>query len=573
MAQHHHYQAGVGKTPLRIPAAGLGMMGYGRADHVVADPPLPQTTPLHARAFCLAAASGPALFFVQLELCMVFPELKRALLARLRETAALEIDEARLLLCASHTHSAPGGYAHFPFYNFSVPGFRPAVFEVIVRGACEAVQQAWQTRQPALLKFGSGDFAADDTVAFNRSLRAWRRNPGAAAYDADQAHLAIERRMFLLLAQSPQGRCIGQINWFGVHPTSISSRNRYVSYDNKGYAAEALEQALGEGTVAIFAQQFAGDVSPNAQSRKLRWPRGPYRDDSDSARDNGQRQCAQALRIIDSLREAPPLADGPLDAALLQRDFSQLAIDADLAGAPGLRSSEPCHGLAFFRGSPIDGPGAPAPVAALLGLIARLLRWRERRFMQGEQSPQALALRALHTAQAPKLVVSHSAQGRVLGLQQLHRLPGFLDPMVTEIARQDRAGALKEKPWVPCVLPLQYWRLGPLAVIGFPGEITTEAGRQLRSLCRELLAPLGIREVLVSSYANSYFGYCTTWHEYQAQQYEGGHTTFGNQTHHAFLGEYRRLLRECLKPAAQRQLHSDAETSFSAATLAARSRD
>ena len=122
-----------------------------------------------------------------------------------------------------------------------------------------------------------------------------------------------------------------------------------------------------------------------------------------------------------------------------------------------------------------------------------------------------------------------------------------------QMKKEHRDGALKELPWSPVVLPLQYFRLGELAIIGFPGEITTEAGRQLRDLCAEILKEAGIRYVVISTYANSYFGYCTTFEEYQLQLYEGGHTVFGSRTHDAFRTEFKNMLSECLKPKKDRK--------------------
>lgn len=562
-----HWQAGAGKREIVFEGEGFGMMGYGRAEHVIRA----RATPLYSRAFCFIGRDGAPLFFAQAEICMVFPELKRALLERLGASYPGVFRDERLLLCSQHTHSAPGGFSHFPFYNISIPGFRPQVFEGIVASLAGALEDAWLRRQPALLKFGHGDFPDDADVAFNRSIVAYNRNPGVAARAARDAHLAIERTMWLLSAQTPDGRPIGQINWFGVHPTSISNKNRFVSYDNKGYAAEYLEAELGHGAIAIFAQQFAGDVSPNAQSPDKGWPHGRYADDVESAKFNGRLQCEQAQRILAALQTAAPLAPGPTDALLARRDFADVEADADFAdGVRGERTSAPCHGLAFFAGSPVDGPGAPAPVVALLGQFARLARWRELRAARQAGGATLAAVEAKYRAQAPKLIVAETALGKVVGITRLRRLPGFLDKMVAELRRQEESGALDEKPWVPSVLPLQVWRLGALALIGFPGEITTEAGRQLRTLCRELLAPLGVADVVVSSYANSYFGYCTTWHEYQAQQYEGGHTTFGSRTHDAFRTEYRRLLREFARAPAERRPADTAEQTFSAATLALR---
>ena len=557
------WQAGAARQEIRFEGEGFGMMGYGRADHVIRG----RATPLYSRAFCFRSGTQPALFFAQAELCMVFPEIKRAVLERLQSRQPGVFADERLLLCASHTHSAPGGFSHFPFYNFAVPGFRPQLFEAIVASLAAALEQAWLALQDAVLSFTHGDFPDDADVAFNRSLAAYNRNPGVEQLPDTQTQFALERTMWLLLARTPAGRPIGQINWFGVHPTSLSNRGRLVSSDNKGYAAEQAEADMGPGSVAIFAQQFAGDVSPNAQGRsRPQWPRGPFRDETASARFNGRLQAEQARRLVDGIGAAHQLAPGTTDAALLRKDFSDLAVDpAFTGGKAGERTSMPCHGLPFYGGSPVDGPGAPAPVLALLKVLARAAQKRE---LRGPARAQA---EALQRAQAPKLVVSNSARGTLLGLDSTRRLPAFLDPILKEVQKQERAGALREKPWTPSVLPLQYLRLGELALIGFPGEITTEAGRQLRALCRELLAPAGVREVVISSYANSYFGYCTTWHEYQEQQYEGGHTPFGSRTHDAFRMLYGALLAEALKPAPDRRLDGDAEQRFSPGTLALRS--
>lgn len=562
------WQVGAAKREICFNGEGMGMMGYGRADNVVRG----RSTPLYSRAFCFAQADS-AVFFAQSEICMIFPEIKREVLQRLQRAHGASVfrDEC-VMLTSQHTHSAPGGFSHYPFYNFSIPGFRPQIFEAIVASLVDALAAAWTARRTARLSFTAGDFPDDADVAFNRSLAAYNRNPTVTPVPDHETHRAVERTMWVLKAQAISGEIIGQINWFGVHPTSIGNRNTLVSYDNKGYAAEAVEQALGGDAVALFAQQFAGDVSPNAQGRtRPSWPKGRYADDHESARFNGHLQSEQAMRLLRGMSDAHVLQDHTLDAALVRRNFSNVICDPDFTGGvSGERTSSPCHGLAFFGGSPVDGPGAPRPVLALLRGLALAHRWRETRKLRGASAAARAAAAARDKAQAPKLIVSESAAGRLLGLDRVQGLPGVLDPILKEMQAQERAGALVEKPWVPEVLPLQYMRIGELALIGFPGEITTEAGRQLRALCTELLVPSGVRQVVVSSYANAYFGYCTTYDEYQEQLYEGGHTTFGNRTHDAFRTEYRQLLRECLKAPAQRQLISVDDKQFAPATLAMR---
>ena len=64
----------------------------------------------------------------------------------------------------------------------------------------------------------------------------------------------------------------GVLNWFAVHPTSMSSRNGLISGDNKGVASLMLEKEMngvqlpGKGPfVAAFASSNLGDVSPNTK--------------------------------------------------------------------------------------------------------------------------------------------------------------------------------------------------------------------------------------------------------------------------------------------------------------------
>lgn len=562
------FKAGAAREEIIVPGRGYGMLGYGQHHHRV----LGQSTRLYSRAFCFDGDGG-ALFFAQAEICMVFPELKRAVVERVqRRIGAQHIDGERLMLTAQHTHCGPGGYSHYPFYNFSVPGFRPDVFDAIVASIGDALVAAWNARQPAALQFAVDRFPDDVDVAFNRSLAAYNRNPSTPRFGDHQTHLAIDRRMWLLKVSAENGGLIGQINWFGVHPTSISSRISLLSYDNKGYAADYLEQQMGAGTVAIFAQHFAGDVSPNAQgTTRPGWPRGKFKDEIASAEYNGRLQCDQAWKMMQAMGAGDALEASGIDAALATRDFSAITVDPDFTGGrSGEHTTPPCHGLAFYQGSPIDGPGTREPIVSLVRFLAWLSRRRALRAARRKGAAALAEALAFYRAQSPKVVVTETAEGVLLGLRNRQSLPGALDPLLAEMQRQDRCGALDEYPWVPVVLPLQFMRIGELAIIGFPGEITTVAGQQLQALSLEELAPAGVRKVVIASYANSYFGYCTTWHEYQQQQYEGGHTTFGRRTHDAFRTEYRKLLRQCLKPRAERQLESDPEKVFSATVLARR---
>jgi Neutral/alkaline non-lysosomal ceramidase, N-terminal len=80
---------------------------------------------------------------------------------------------------------------------------------------------------------------------------------------------------------------------------------------------------------------------------------------------------------------------------------------------------------------------------------------------------------------------------------------------------------------VPQVLPVALMRIGSIAVLGIPGELTTTAGRRLRTTVLDVMSGSGVRHVALGTYANEYAQYITTLEEYSSQQYEGASTLFG----------------------------------------------
>jgi hypothetical protein len=101
---------------------------------------------------------------------------------------------------------------------------------------------------------------------------------------------------------------------------------------------------------------------------------------------------------------------------------------------------------------------------------------------------------------------------------------------------------------VPQVLPVQLLRIGTIAVLGIPGELTTMAGRRLRGTLLDTLSSADVEHVALSAYANDYSQYVTTLEEYGSQQYEGASTLFGPHT----LEAYQRVAAGLAGALAQR---------------------
>ncbi len=548
-------QIGAQRTLIRVRTRKIGMLGYGAmqnlANHALSD--------LYVRSCVFQDESGDWLAFANAEICFVTQSIHQEVLKRLKLEFP-ELAPERIALTAQHTHSAPGGYSHYMFYNVTVPDFQPDVFQAIVKAFVESILGARKKIQPGRLKYISGAFPDHEEVAFNRSLEAYNRNPENQPLQPDQTHLAIDRTMYLLKAENLQGEVVSVINWFGVHATSIGPDNQGISSDNKGYAALELEQHFlrqGLNTVCIFAQAAAADVSPNFYGAGKDWPRGKFSSDEESRRFNGRLQADQALRLLSEPESAFSELSPQLDGVLIYADLSDISCDPEFTpGHTDRRTAPAAHGVPFLAGTAIDGKGVSKAVASTIAAFCQVQNNLRLKRLQQDNPELWQREQQDYEMQAPKTIAIETGRRRFLGLEHLGQvpIPERLEPVLAEVQRLIKIGAIKEHSWTPQVLPVQILRIGELALALFPGEVTTTGARRLRKTLLSRLSAAGVTRTVVSGYANAYFGYATTPEEYELQTYEGGHTVFGRWTLPAFQTLYARLSEALLKPDAERVL-------------------
>ncbi len=520
------FDLGVARRALPTPIQGTGMMGWGMLHNVVQG----SRTPLHARAFFIRRGEI-TMAIVCLELAFVSIAIKSAVLERLAaEAPELGLSEVNLLMCATHTHSAPGGYTHYPFYNITIPGFVGDWVEGIAATVVAALREAAEGARPGRLRYREGEFSSSSTVAFNRSVASYNLNRDVERVDEGEPTLALDRTMRLLEFVDEAGESLGSINWFAVHATSVHSDNLLVHFDNKGYAAKFVEAA--HGGVAAFAQGAAGDVTPNYRSYPEKpWVRGADLDDDRSAQINGELQAAQARSIL-AKSPAHELA-GALAFAHRFVDFSDVEVEAKYAeGVEGRRTGPAEIGWAMFFGTD-EGPGIDRRLLFTQGWGQRLRRTLMRR-------QRSAARREI---QGDKLTLIESGRRRILGAERFGplRVLGRLSPALAQLVALDQSERPDAKPWTPQVLPIQLLQIGSLAIVAVPAEFTTVAGRRLRASVAEALAARGVERVVLCGYANAYAGYVTTPEEYAVQDYEGASTHFGTWTLGAYQSEFDRL--------------------------------
>lgn len=555
-------EIGIAKTDITAFKEGVGMLGYGLYYNIMED----VETPLFARAFVFKN-KNTKIAFVVCELAFITPSVKRGVIKKLnRKHKDLGYSNSNVLLNAQHTHSGPGGYSHHGIYNMNCPGFVLEIYNKIVDGIVEAIVKADKSTQEASMQIGNSEFHPDLEIGFQRSIKAYLQNQEAKQITLENRHLGIDRNMTLLSFYNQSKQLIGSINWFGVHPTNLPNTNTSVCSDNKGYAAQYLENEF-DNTIHAFAQGTCGDVTPRFQfnpkhsRQRGKWDGKFLNDDIKSAQYNGQLQFSKAKEILTDKSLLHAISTDELDHGLLYANFANIDIDPKYTnGKTQVKTSPSCMGVAFMQGTYYDGPGMLQPLGFLSKLLSRFVKVFE--YIKAPFMPKEwrLAMMQKYYAQGKKDIAIESGERKIMGTFNISNLiiPAWTDEIVSNLKTFHKRGALDNNPWTPQILPLQIIRIGGLALCAFPFEITTIAGQRLKKTLENLLVgKKGFTHIILCPYSNAYNGYITTYEEYQVQEYEGGHTVFGEWSLAALQTKFEELAEEMLKPKDQRSLSNE----------------
>ncbi|MCM2323760.1 MAG: neutral/alkaline ceramidase [Oligoflexia bacterium] len=491
------YRIGAAREDITGPAAEVGMMGYatpGQKSRGI-------QTRLYSRAFVMESLDrARRVAFVSTDLAFVTQAVKLEVVKRLATLLPGLYRDENVMLTATHTHAGPGGFSHYLLFNITIGGFNGQSFEVIVSGIVRSIVRAHQSAEPGRLLLATGELE-DATV--NRSVEPYLANPGARR-GAEET----PRQMTVLKAVSESGRELGMVNWFAIHGTAASHDNRYISSDNKGHAAWLFERERGAGFVAAFANSEEGDVAPNLYDPH--WNR--LHDDFTSVRLSGESQFRKARELFEGASRS---VGEELDYRHRWVRMPGLVVRGEFTGEGPRALCLAGLGYSFAAGAE-DGPsGMPG--------------FREG-MRQGEVTRISDPLSLLY------------------GIASLVLAPPNREDTACQYPKPVLVATGRQRPaWTPEVLPFQLFRLGSLALIAVPGEMTTFAGRTLRSQVLEQLSPLGVSQVVIAGLANTYSDYITTREEYQLQHYEGASTLYGPFTHAAYrqvFGELAEAMRE-----------------------------
>ncbi len=489
-----NYLVGRAVRDITGPAMGVQMFGFVRADQITEGIHIR----LRSRAFIVAdPKSGKRVAYVVADLGSVTHEIFADVVDRVQKKLGPELyTRENVVVSATHTHCGPGGYWHNGA-NTPIGGpFYQQHFDAIADGIAESILAAHADLKPGKILINKGRVEGGGV---NRSAVAYELNPPEerARYQDN-----VDKDMTLLKFVREDGE-VAQLNWFAVHPTSMTFFNKLITGDHKGYAAMIFEKSKGakyengNDFVAGFAQTNCGDVTPNLNLDGT----GPGKDEFETTKIIANRQLERAVQLYDTATET---LEGPIDYRHAYIDMSGILVADEFTHEGPQTTCASAFGYSFGAGSSEDGGGHPMLKE---GMTQRSAAVDNIINGMGNVPVPSDALRKCH---APKPILFPTGEMKPTGHPQ--------------------------------VVSIGLVRIGSLVLVVGPAEYTTMSGRRIREAVAMTLGD-SCKHVVMAGYANGVLGYVTTKQEYQSQQYEGGHTLYGPWTQAAYAQEFCRLAK------------------------------
>jgi neutral ceramidase len=235
------WNAGVAKTDI-TPAETIWLAGYGARTR----PSEGVLQKIYVKCVALRSGDGAPCAWVTSDLLGFPRDVSEAIVTEC--AARYKISRDRLILNASHTHSAPVvGRMLRPAYPAFTRQQEDAISrytDELVKKVVATVGEALADLQPAELAFGQGLAG----FGVNRRRVRLRNLPGPVDHDVP-----------VLSVRQPSGKLRGVLFGYACHNTSLGDYR--VNGDWAGFAQHELEQRF-PGAIASFVQGCGADINP-----------------------------------------------------------------------------------------------------------------------------------------------------------------------------------------------------------------------------------------------------------------------------------------------------------------------
>lgn len=270
---------------------------------------------LWARALALEDARGDRVVFVTADIIGFGPGMSRRIKAAAKERHGL--DEGRLMLVGSHTHSGPVISERALVDRPEQARAKDAYIDRLCTTAGELIGDALKNLRPAKLSFSRGEAR----FGMNRRVK----QPDGRWWFGDNPQGPTDPDVPVLVSRTLEGQVGAVVFTYACHCTSIRSNNegfQQVHPDYAGVAAQELEHRF-PGAAALYVTGCGGDIDPS--------PRGPLQRAEEHGRTLAEVVAAEVGRpdrrgVAGRLRARYRRVDLPLEKPDLER-LQKLAAD------------------------------------------------------------------------------------------------------------------------------------------------------------------------------------------------------------------------------------------------------
>lgn len=496
------------------PPPGMSMGGYS----LMANNGIGFRTRLKARIIYLNDAKGQSVALVQTDLFSGSLLLHHYLAEQVAAKTGLNPED--ITITGTHSHSAPANMFHNDFYNkhaSSEQWLEQEYLAFVSEQISQGIIKAYETRRPAKIATGTKDIYGFNR---NRSLEAYALNKNRKVdLDDEKAIFKHVNPTFYMLRvdvadDKGQYKPLAAFSGFSVHATSITAPVKVYNGDLYAYAQRDLQWQIAKEfdtdweVIHALTTATQGDMAPALPMNgdnyfshfDVNWK---------ESRKLGKGIAKEALDLFRSLGDKLT-SDVKLQTAARELNISKHntangvsickegAVGNSVAGGAYERRTLFIGALPFFKGG---------------NTMTR--RW---------------------------FFMKSGCQGnkRHLGFS-------FLQPL------------MEPKDSFPKIVMFQIIRINDMLLAPLPFEVNVESGYRMSKAIKDAfnVKSNDIKFAWISSNSNGYFGYAATPEEYRHQNYESGHTLYGEHTTPYLTNQLRQLAHDSLKAGKIREFKED----------------
>jgi len=469
------------------PPPGMPMGGYS----MLANKGKGFRTRLKARVVYLNDGKGHSIALVQTDL----PAGSLLLHHKVVETVSHEtgLRPGDIAITASHSHSAPANFFENDFYNKHMTSgqwLEVSFLEFTAQRIAQGILDAYGSRRAAKIAMGRKDIygynrnRSLDSYVLNENVGGIRLDDPEAVFNAVNPALCMVR----IDVQDNGGRYkpLAAFSSFSVHATALTPPVEVYNADLFAYAQKDLEWTIKRkydtpwAVVHALTTGTQGDMAPalpDLGSNIFAFSPVNWKE----ARKLGQGIGLEAVSLFETLGDKLT-ADISLGSSARELNIREHNV---------VENIELCKDAVV--GNPlVGGANEPKPGVPWIAAIP---------FLKGGN------------VMSRRWFFTDGCQGN-----KRHLFSSFLQPLI------------EPKDSFPNTVMFQLIRVNDTVILPVPFEVTAESGRRMAERVKREFEEAGdhsIRYVWVMGNANGYFGYTTTPEEYSRQNYEGGHTLYG----------------------------------------------